>query len=238
MSHESLRQIGWLENQLKTMAAFSRKNILFAVLILAISVLASSIIFLKGKAFQGNQSQITTREDKTMNSTANFCCIRFDPTVPNLSKEQREAYGKYKNFMKYGYPNDVSLSQAVKDLNDCVSDKEESPLTENEVIAAIMGGGEVSGALSDPQAVQADFEKILYKRLFPKGAKFEISKTTEVSLNDEDAGKLRTAFKASKITIKRWVITLYRGLDKNPLEGEPLAPGQTFVIRKRYYGFE
>lgn len=220
------------------MAFFSRKNILFAILILSVPALASSIILMKGKSLQWGRGQQRTKEGKIMDSNANFPCIKFDPTAPNLSKEQREAFEKYQNFMLYGYPTDVPLSQAVKEFNDCFSDKEESPLTENEVIAALIGGDETTGTLSDLEAVKSDFEKILYKRLFPKGAKLVISRTTEISLNDEDSRELRVAFNASKLTIKRWVITLLRGLDKKPSEGEPLAPGQAFVIRKRYYGFE
>src|SRR6266511_2285742 len=214
------------------MAFFSKKNILFAVLILSVPSLSSSIILMKGKSLQWGMAQQRTKEGKIMDSTANFPCIKFDQTAPNLSKEQREAYEKYRNFMLYGYPTDVPLSQAVKEFNDCFDDKEESPLTENEVIAALIGGEEISGTLSDPEAIQADLKKILYKRLFPKGAMFDIARTTELSLNDEDSSEFRAAFKTSRLTIKRWVITLLRGLDKRPIEGTPLAPGQAFVIRK------
>jgi hypothetical protein len=220
------------------MVLFSRKNVLFAIIILAVPVLASSILFMKGRSIQRGRSQQITKEGKFMEPAANFPCINFDPTAPGLSKEQQEAYEKYQNIIQYGYPTDVPLSQAVKEFNDCATSKEESPLTENEVIAAIIGGAEIPETWSDPKAIQSDFEKILYKRLFPKGARFEISRTTEISLNDEDSRELRAAFNAPKITLKRWVITLYRGLDKKPIEGTPLAPGQAFVIRKRYYGVE
>jgi hypothetical protein len=74
---------------------------------------------MKGKSLKWGKAQQRAKEGKIMDSTVNFPCIKFDPTAPNLSKEQREAYEKYQNLMQYGYPTDVPLSQAVKEFNDC-----------------------------------------------------------------------------------------------------------------------
>jgi hypothetical protein len=217
------------------MAVISRKNIFLAFLffILSFPALASSIFLIKGKFTSLSNAQQRAKESNIMDSTANFTCIKFDPTATNLSKEQKIAYAKYQDFMLYGYPTDVPLSQAIKEFNDCFSEKEESQLTENEVIAALIDGDDTVAVPSNPEAVAADLKKIVFNRLFPKGAMFVIARTTERSLDDEST---RAAFNASKIIIKRWVITLYRGLDRNPIAGtEPFAPGQVFVIRKRYY---
>jgi hypothetical protein len=218
------------------MAVISKKNILFTVLILSVPAIAASIFLMKVKPSQSGNAQQRAKEGNIMDPIANFPCIKFDPTAPNRSKEQEVAYLKYQDFMLYGYPTDVPLSQAIKEFNACFSEKEESPLTENEVIAALIEGDDTKVTPSNPEAVVADLKKIIFNRLFPKGAMFVSDGTTERRLDDEGS---RAAFNASKIIIKRWVITLYRGLDRNPLAGtEPFEPGQVFVIRKRYYGFQ
>jgi hypothetical protein len=171
-----------------------------------------------------------------MNPVTNRPCLDFDPSAPGLTMEQKEAYRKYQNLMRNGYPTDILLSQAVKEFNACFSSVGEPPLTENEVLAVMLQGPDLPATWEEPEAVQADLEKILLRKLLPKGARFEVLQTTELNLAGDDSAVLRAAFKVSRIKIKRWVIVLYRGVDRRPLEDRPLAPGQAFVIRQRYHG--
>ena len=192
-------------------------------------------------AEQKAKKKSLAKQEVSTNLSRNYPCISFDPSVPNLSKDKAEIYGKYEKLFRFGYPTDVPLSQAVKEFNECHIQKGDEPLTEEEVLMAVMYGREVPDVVDPSPELIADTKKIVFKKLMPKGARFEVDRTTERSLfsdDEEEERKIREAFGASKIILKQWRITLYRGLDTNPITPEALNPDQKLLIRQRFYGFE
>jgi hypothetical protein len=157
------------------------------------------------------------------------------------SKEDKVAYKKYRDRQMYGYPEDISLKEAIRIFNKetyCSGpDPKRPPLTEDEVVAGaidemVKGGTEPvarSYKVTSPER-KAALERIWKDRVMPKGSLLDADGYySRYDENKPDEGI---------IEVNCWKVYLYIGLDKNPREDGFLRPDQICLIRKTCFGIQ
>lgn len=130
----------------------------------------------------------------------------------------------------YGYPAEIPLGEAIRMFNE---QKQCStlfahypPLTEDELIAAIVAGPDY-GKQGEIWLAQKDvLWRIASEKMMPKGAFLVV----------ESGGRVQDSpLNPSGTVVARGIrITLVLGLDKSDGPGRILKPEQTLVIRKTY----
>lgn len=143
--------------------------------------------------------------------------------------------GERLNLRTFGYPDEMPLHEAIKLFNEekqCKPLLESYPaLTEDELIAAIVGGAD-DGKQGDVWLAQKDvLWKIASSRMMPKG-----SLLIARSGSRESGTPLRPN---DTIAARGITIVLLLGLDDS-VDGilKPRRPEQTFIIRKTYYKYD
>lgn len=133
----------------------------------------------------------------------------------------------------YGYPTEIPLSEAIRIFNEetqCKAlYKEYPPLTEDELIAAIVAGADY-GKQGETWLAQRDaLWKISARRVMPKGALLVV----------ESGGRVQGSPLRPNGTIqpKGIRITLFLGLENNK-HGHIAWPVQSLIIRKTYSKIE
>ncbi len=162
-------------------------------------------------------------EDKKPNDPCWFMSLK-DPTIPSGLIEKRQAREMY------GYPSETPLSEAIRIFNEETKCKAlyaaYPPLTEDELIAAIVAGPD-PGKEGEVWLAQKDLLwRIASERIMPKGSALGVE-----SGGREQASPLRPN---GTIQAKGIRITLVLGLDKRTDAMGVAKPEQTLVIRKTY----
>ena len=146
-----------------------------------------------------------------------------DETIPYEMIEQRQ------NRETYGYPTEMPISEAIRIFNEetrCKAPyKSYPPLTEDELIAAIVAGADY-GKQGDIWLAQRDaLWKIASKRVMPKGALLVV---------DSGGRVLESQLRPNgTIQAKGMTITLFLGLETND-HGHVARPEQTLIVRKTF----
>jgi hypothetical protein len=188
----------------------------------------------------GGGSSTASKTNKQTIIQKNPCWFRL-PEGIEKTREGRLAYERYMSRQTFGYPEDISLSEAVRIFNEeafCSGpDPKRPPLTEDEVMAGAIdemskGGGEpVDPALKVTSAErQASIKRIWKDKVMPKGSL--LGYAGYYDLFDQDRPEEGT------IIVNCWKIYLYLNLDKNPIEGGFLKPDQICLIRKSCFNTE
>lgn len=130
----------------------------------------------------------------------------------------------------YGYPKEIPLGEAVRIFNE---EKQCSglfapypPLTEDELIAAIVAGPDAGKQGKIWQAQKDELWRIASQRVMPRGAL--LTAATGPRVPESPLRPLGT------VAAKGMTITLLLGLDKGDGHDRILKPEQTLVIRKIY----
>jgi hypothetical protein len=161
-------------------------------------------------------------QTKTPKDSCWFMSLK-DPSIPYEMIVDRQ------NREMYGYPSEIPLSKAISIFNEetrCKAlFKEYPPLTEDELIAAIVAGADY-GKQGEVWVAQRDaLWKIASQRVMPKGALLVV----------ESGGRVQESPLRPEGTIeaKGIRITLFLGLEKSE-HGHTAKPEQVLVIRKTY----
>jgi len=144
-----------------------------------------------------------------------------------------EMLEKRNNRELYGYPTEIPLSEAIRIFNEetqCKAlYKDYPPLTEDELLAAIVAGADY-GKQGETWVAQRDaLWKIAARKVMPKGALLVVDSGGRVQ---ESPLRPNGTIQAKGITI-----TLFIGLETNE-HGHIARPEQTLIIRKTYSKFE
>lgn len=144
-----------------------------------------------------------------------------------------EIISKREDRQMRGYPNEISLSEAVRIFNEekqCVSSLVPyPPLTEDELIAAIVAGPDHAFTENTWQSQKDALWKVATQKVMPKGA---LLIATTGSRVQESPLKPDGTIRAEGISI-----ILRLGLE-NQNYGDTLKPEQSFVIRRTYFKIE
>ncbi len=140
---------------------------------------------------------------------------------------------KRQNREMYGYPTEIPLREAIRIFNEetqCKAPyKGYPPLTEDELIAAIVAGPDY-GKEGDVWVAQRDaLWKIASQKMMPKGALLVV----------ESGGRVQESPLRPEGTIeaKGIRITLFLGIGKSD-HGHIARPEQTLIVRKTYSNVE
>lgn len=199
-------------------------------LIAVIAIVAAVTWFIFGNVISSDRSGYLNEGDmktEDENQIANDPCW-FVKGSENVSKEE---FKKYWDREQYGYPEGITLKESVRIFNE-----EENcfpytatllPLTEEEVIAAIISGPDYGNEGDLWLAQKGDLFKVVSQKIMPKGSLFDSNGS--VRLPDSPLGKA---------VGKGRRIYLFLGLDKNPRQSNKLGPEQTFLIRKTFFSVD
>jgi|SRR5215469_16608464 len=129
-----------------------------------------------------------------------------------------------------GYPQETPLPEAIRTFNEenqCSSVlRQYPPLTEDELIAAIVAGTDYP-LHEEPGKAQRDaLWKIATRRVMPKGSLLVASSSGRVQ---ESPLRPSGTIQAEGIRID-----IFLGLESHEL-GQPLRPEQIFLVRKTYF---
>lgn len=140
---------------------------------------------------------------------------------------------KRQNREMYGYPTEIPISEAIRIFNEETQCKEPfkdyAPLTEDELIAAIVAGADY-GKQGEIWVAQRDaLWKIASQKVMPKGSLLVV----------ESGGRVQESPLRPNGTIqaKGIRITLFLGLEKSE-HGHVARPEQTLLVRKTYSKIE
>lgn len=131
----------------------------------------------------------------------------------------------------YGYPEEISIAEALKIYNQeqsCSPDFR-SELTEDEILSSL--AIPIDYGREDSWKLQREvFRKVLLTRTLPKGS----------LLVNEGAGIYRSPVggESDEISIKGERIYLFLGLDRNPREANLLTQDQIVLIKKSVFGLK
>ena len=163
--------------------------------------------------------------------TASPCLVvKGDTNSPELIRQSDERATRE----IHGYPQNIPISEAIRIFNDeskCDTlGKEMPPLTEDELLAAIidngdyaMVAGEKSSRVNIWEQQKNATQQIFLDRKLPKGALLVFEKGGWRDFTAKGKGEIASV---------AWKIYLYFDLDKNPRESNYLNPEQIRLIRK------
>jgi hypothetical protein len=201
----------------------------YFLLFVAFAVVLSAWLFwsgmtLRGKAVSPDFIKVSEQEKgEPMKDPCWFMTLKTESITYDMIKER-------KNREMYGYPKEISLGEAIRIFNE---EKQCNrllapypPLTEDELIAAIVGGPDY-GKQGNVWLAQKDaLWKIASQKVMPKGSLL----VAEAGYQVQDS-PLRPSGTVAAEGIR---ITLLLSLDKNNSMESILKPEQTLVIRKTY----
>ncbi len=139
-----------------------------------------------------------------------------------------EMIEKRQNREMYGYPTEIPISEAIRIFNEetrCKAPyKSYPPLTEDELIAAIVAGADYGKQGAIWLAQRDALWKIAAKRVMPKGALLVV---------DSGGRVLESPLRPNgTIQAKGMKITLLIGLETN--DYRDVKPEQTLIVRKTF----
>ena len=140
-----------------------------------------------------------------------------------------EMLEKRTNRETYGYPTEIPLSEAIRIFNEetqCKAlYKDYPPLTEDELIAAIVAGADYGKQGKIWLAQRDALWKIAARKVMPKGALLVV----------ESGGRVQESplRPFGTIQAKGMTITLFLGLEKSE-HGHVAKPEQTLIVRKTF----
>ena len=203
-----------------------RKRRGFALAILCAVVVVVGVGGCSGTTSEEVERSMSTVEQATPKDPCWFMTLR-DKSIPYSVIKERE------DRELHGYPKDIRLSEAIRVFNE---EKQCNgllapfpPLTEDEVIAAIVAGPDHGNRGEVWRAQKDAFWKIAADRLMPKGSLL----VAEAGYRIQDS-PLRPQ---GTIEAKGIRISLLLGLEAME-HGSLLRPEQTLVIRKTYTRIE
>ena len=209
------------------------KRIKFSIALVIIVLGLSSVWFLFSTKFNVKEQLNSIKSRLTL--APQFTEKQLDDPCWYTSFESIESVGAEKlmrrqNLMMYGYENEITLAEAVQLFNRELSCspifKEYPPLTEEEVIAAIIGR---SNRNNSPDLLEDKFELIVREKKLPKASLLYFGGGGIIG---DDAGN-------PLYKIKPKGITIYLVLDLDPVNGHKgLKQNQLLLIRQIYTGVE
>ena len=144
-----------------------------------------------------------------------------------------EMLEKRNNREMYGYPTEIPLTEAIRIFNEetqCKAlYKDYPPLTEEELIAAIVAGADYGKQGKIWLAQRDALWKIAARKVMPKGALLVVDSGGRVQ---ESPLRPRGTIQSKGITI-----TLFLGLETSA-HGHIARPEQTLIVRKTYSKIE
>ncbi|HLL75100.1 MAG TPA: hypothetical protein VK421_07515 [Pyrinomonadaceae bacterium] len=206
---------------------YVQKPYLLLIVLLAIALATWPIwsnITTSGRAFfLGIVSMSKQEQDKPAKDPCRFMTLK-DKSIPYEESERRQ------DMEIYGYPTETPLTEAIRMFNEQKQCSglyaQYPPLTEDELIAAIVAGPDY-GKQGEIWLAQKDvLWKIASEKVMPKGSLLFVESGGRVV-----ESPLRPF---GTVAAKGIRITLLLGLDKSNDPGRILKPEQTLIIRKTY----
>jgi hypothetical protein len=183
-----------------------------------------STIITSGKTFSpGILSMSNQEQSKPAKDPCWFKTLK-DKSIPYEEIKKRQ------DMETHGYPTEIPLGEAIRIFNEEKQCSElyaqYPPLTEDEMIAAIVGGPDY-GKQGEVWLAQKDaLWKIASDKMMPKGSLLVV----------ESGGRAQESplSPVGTVVAKGIRITLLLGLDESGKHGRILKPEQTLVVRKTY----
>ncbi|NOT61210.1 MAG: hypothetical protein HOP19_13405 [Acidobacteria bacterium] len=205
----------------------------FLLLLLCTSVFAGvswftwSSLAISGKVSLQSKINMDNQLPKKSNVSPCWFTTLEDKTIPYEMIAQREAQNRY------GYQAEIPLNEAIRKFNEEKGCNQQLssylPLTEDEVIAAIVAGPGY-GAWGETWRLQKDtLWKIATKKIMPKGSLMVATSGPNVQ---ESPMRPDGTVKAKGISI-----AILLGLDTNE-NGVGIKQEQVFEIRRTYFAVE
>ena len=165
-------------------------------------------------------------QSKTPKDPCWFMSLK-DESIPSEMIEKRQ------NRETYGYPTEIPLAEAIRIFNEetqCkAAYKGYPPLTEEELIAAIVAGADYGKQGAVWLAQRDALWKIASRKVMPKGSLLVVESGGRVQ---ESPLRPEGTIQANGIRI-----TLLLGLEKSE-HGHVAKPEQTLIVRKVYSNVE